>query len=278
MATDTLEAVETHIKAPAHEGLNGHMNGAVKIETRLVQARVMPARTIWVPVEVPEIILPPADLPYDDGEPLESNWHRAQISAFVESYQHHRSPARNFYAGGNMFVYFSSKQVMNRDFRGPDFFVVLDVDGEVDRKSWIVWEENGRYPDVIIELMSDSTANVDKTVKKALYAQTFKTRNYFYYDPDKQELTGFHLVDGAYVDLAANEKGQLWCEALRLWVGLWHGEYQGHVHDWIRFYDVNGNLVFTGEEAEAQRANDVTDELKRLRAKLQELGINPDKV
>ena len=44
---------------------------------------------------------------------------------------------------------------MNRDFRGPDFFVVLDVDGEVDRKSWIVWEENGRYPDVIVELMSN---------------------------------------------------------------------------------------------------------------------------
>jgi hypothetical protein len=42
---------------------------------------------------------------------------------------------------------FSSAQVPNRDFRGADFFVVLGVDG-TDRPGWVVWEENGRYPDV----------------------------------------------------------------------------------------------------------------------------------
>ena len=72
------------------------MNGLVKLETRLVQARVVPAHTIMVPVYVPEMILPPTDLPYDDGEPLESNWHRAQISAFVESLSTTPQPGTQF--------------------------------------------------------------------------------------------------------------------------------------------------------------------------------------
>jgi hypothetical protein len=47
-----------------------------------------------------------------------------------------------------MFVYYSRDQAMNRDFRGPDFFLVLDVDGSRERQGWVVWEEGGRYPDV----------------------------------------------------------------------------------------------------------------------------------
>lgn len=31
-----------------------------------------------------------------------------------------------------MFVYYSRTQAMNRDFRGPDFFVVLDVEDDRD--------------------------------------------------------------------------------------------------------------------------------------------------
>jgi len=43
---------------------------------------------------------------------------------------------------------------MNRDFRGPDFSVALDVAGDLERQGWVVWEEEGRYSDVIVELMS----------------------------------------------------------------------------------------------------------------------------
>ena len=69
-------------------------------------------------------IAPPTDLIFDDGVPLESNRHRIGINALIDSYQHHHAPATDFYAGGNMFVYYSSNQAMNRDFRGPDFFEI----------------------------------------------------------------------------------------------------------------------------------------------------------
>lgn len=98
----------------------------------------------------------------------------------------------DFFAGGNMFIYYSSTQAKNKDFRGPD--VVLNIDGSYPRQGWVVWEEEGRYPDVIVELMSDSTANVDITTKKNLYERTFRTPDYFVYDPfDPDSLRGWHL-------------------------------------------------------------------------------------
>ena len=66
-----------------------------------------------------------------------------------------------------MFVYFSTAQLKNQDFKGPDFFAVLGVP-KGERKSWVTWEE-GKAPDVVIELLSESTAQIDKTEKKQIY-------------------------------------------------------------------------------------------------------------
>ena len=74
------------------------------------------------------------------------------------------------FIGGNMLVYFSLEQVRHQDFKGPDFFAVLGVP-KGERKSWVVWEE-GKGPDVVIELLSESTAELDKTTKKQVYSST----------------------------------------------------------------------------------------------------------
>jgi Uma2 family endonuclease len=115
-----------------------------------------------------------------------------------------------------MFIYFSREQAKNRDFRGPDFFAVLNVDGKRERQGWVIWEEEGRYPDVIVELTSPSTARTDKVRKKAIYEGTFRTPDYFIYDPfDGNSLQGWHLgADQRYHSLERNERGWLWCETL----------------------------------------------------------------
>ena len=74
----------------------------------------------------------------------------------------------------------------SRDFRGPDFFVVLGAE-KSPRKSWVVWQEGGVYPHVIIELLSSSTAQVDRGLKKELYQNIFRTPDYFWFDPDLLE-------------------------------------------------------------------------------------------
>jgi Uma2 family endonuclease len=247
--------------------------------------------------------MPPTDLPTEDGEPLESNKHRAQGSLLIELMQQGRGNRKDYYAGANMFIYYSAEQGLESKrtggrskYRGPDFFVVLDVDGSYDRDSWEAWHEAGRYPNMIVEFLSESTAESDKTTKKQLYAQTFRTPNYFYFDPYSNELTGFDLINGEYQQLLPNEHGRLWCRELGWWLGLWTGEYQGHTHTWLRFFTPDGQLIPTAAEAESQRAEaerqraeaesqraeaerqraeSAEAELARLRALLQAQGIDP---
>jgi Uma2 family endonuclease len=228
---------------------------------------------------------------------LETKWHRAQINLLIDSINTYWSDRHDYFVGGNMFVYYSFDQVRNRDYRGPDFFVVLDVDGSPMRDAWVVWEEQGRYPDVIVELLSESTAVEDKTTKKLLYEQTFRTPYYFLYEPERQALQGFQLTGRGYEELAANEAQRLWCGALGLWLGSWAGSYLGDQAVWLRFYDAEGNLVHTAAEVERarvevqrqraeaaelraeqaeQQAGQVQTELEQLRARLRAAGIDPD--
>lgn len=85
----------------------------------------------------------------------------------------------------------------------------------------VVWEEDGRYPDVTVELLSPSTASVDSGVKKDLSERVFRTPDYFIYDPFAADsLSGWHLELGrCYQPLIPNERGWLWCETLELWLG-----------------------------------------------------------
>ncbi len=261
------------------------------------------------PQEQEVIPLPPTDLPYDDGEPLESNRHRIAMNVLIASLHQAYQERNDYYTGGNMFVYYSSAQVRNKDFRGPDFFVVLDVDGTIERRSWILWEEQGRYPDVIVELMSPSTAEVDRNEKKELYEKVWKTNDYFIYDPfDSESLQGWNLSGTRkYDEIAPNDRGWLWCESLGLWLGTWNGELMKENASWLRFYDAEGNLVLLPEEVavqeqeradrqqeradiaeldrdrerqekelERERADRAESNLQQLREKLRQLNIDPD--
>jgi Uma2 family endonuclease len=71
--------------------------------------------TIWSPPS------PPTDLVFDDGKPLETNRHRIAMNVLIDSALSALAERANFFCGGNMFVYYSRVQAMNRDFRGPDF-------------------------------------------------------------------------------------------------------------------------------------------------------------
>lgn len=224
---------------------------------------------------------PPTDLIFDDGEPLESNRHRVAMNVLIRSAQQALLPRSDTFVGGNMFVYYSRNQAMNRDFRGPDFFAVLGVDGERERQGWVIWEENGRYPDLIIELLSPSTAAVDRGAKKDLYEQVFKTPDYFIFDPfDPSSLAGWRLdLAQGYQPLAPNDRGWLWCETLGLWLGTWEGtidrEPLNGTCQWLRFYTPEGFLALLPEEAAQQQAEQERQRANRLAAKLRELGVDP---
>ena len=83
----------------------------------------------------PDFEWPPTqdELPSDDGEPLETWRHWQQIAILMDSLRLHWADRRNWFIGGNMFVYFSLAQVRNQDFRCPDVFVALDVPDITER-------------------------------------------------------------------------------------------------------------------------------------------------
>ncbi|MEC4985200.1 MAG: Uma2 family endonuclease [Oscillatoria sp. PMC 1068.18] len=193
---------------------------------------------------------PPSDLPYDDGEPLESSRHLYAMTTLIRSVEQAFAERTDYFVGGNMFVYFSATQAKNRDFRGPDFFFVANVDGSYERRTWTVWEENGIYPDVIIELMSESTASVDLQEKKEIYERTFRTREYYVFDPfNPDSLQGWRLNGKLrYQPLTPDERGWLRCETLGFWLGTWAGTIGRDNLIWLRFYDNDGNVVPLPEE------------------------------
>jgi Uma2 family endonuclease len=194
------------------------------------------------PEPAPEIIYPPSDL-YSDEPPLETYLHLRQLILMLtclEWYWHERN---DFFAAGNLTIYYSLKQLKSEDFRGPDLFVVLNTERR-PRKSWVVWEEEGKYPNVIVELLSNTTAKTDRGLKKQIYQDTFRTPEYFWFDPNNLEFRGFVLVRGQYQDIQPDERGWMWSDQLHLFLGI--------EEDSLRFFTPAGELVLSPTES-AQR-------------------------
>ncbi len=184
------------------------------------------------------------ELPSSDGVPMESARHRAQMNLLIESLADSWADRQDFYVGGNMFVYFS--ELHAKTFRGPDVFVVLDTDKR-PREKWYAWEEGGKLPDVVIELLSPSTADVDRNEKRRIYERVWKLRVYV--------LEG-HVMgpEGRFVTLAPDANGDLPVEVLGLSLGLRPGDQYEEPGPFLRWIDRDGQTVPLGRErAERER-------------------------
>ncbi|BBD57833.1 hypothetical protein NIES2109_06010 [Nostoc sp. HK-01] len=204
-----------------------------------------------------DVIFPPGDL-YSDEPPLETELHLRQIILLLKCLEWLWRDRQDFYAAANLTIYYSPNQRKSEDFRGPDFFVVLGTERRT-RKSWVVWQEEGKYPNVIVEILSPKTADTDKGLKKQIYQDTFRTPDYFWFDPESLEFAGYHLLDGVYQPLEQNPQGHLWSQQLNLYLGIHQGL--------LRFFTPSGKLISTPEEV-----------AERLAAKLRELNIDPDTI
>jgi Uma2 family endonuclease len=208
------------------------------------------------------------DLPYSDGEPVESDRHIKQMSLLIDVLREGWTARRDFYVAGNMALYFSEIQSKRNDFRAPDLFVVLGVDPK-ERKSWVVWEEDGATPDVVIEILSESTEQVDRGEKMRIYAAVLKVPFYALYDPFTHVFEGYALDVAAkrYRRIPARGNGRVPCEPLGLELGLWEGDHRGIHTRWLRLFEPSGALIELKAEQETRRANEVArraeDEARR---------------
>jgi Uma2 family endonuclease len=185
----------------------------------------------------------PPHNPYSDEPTLETDLHRRQIDLLIRLLEHWWRDRNNFYISGNLTVYYSAVETKKRDFRGPDIFIVLDAEKR-DRRSWVIWEEGGKYPNVVIELLSSSTAEVDRTTKKELYQNVWRLPEYYWFDPESLEFQGFRLINGCYEAIVPNRAGNLTSLELELELGI---------HDRkLRWFTLEGMLIPLPEEIERQ--------------------------
>jgi Uma2 family endonuclease len=229
--------------------------------------------------------LPPGedDLPYADGEPMESGRHRRQMTLLIQSLEIELADREDVAVEGNLALYFSELQAKKNDFRAPDVFVVLDSVRR-DRKSWVVWQEE-RTPNVVIELLSPSTEAADRGEKMRIYAKLLRVPEYFLFDPMSGALEGYRLdLDTlSYMPMTQEPTGEYLSRQLRLYLGVRQGRFEGCDAEWLRWIDREGRVLPTGEDraveaqqkaAEAERkathAERVTEELARKIAAYEE--------
>ncbi|HLO86728.1 MAG TPA: Uma2 family endonuclease [Nostocaceae cyanobacterium] len=226
---------------------------------------------------------PPEEL-YSDEPQFESDLHLHQIITLLNSLNELWEARNDFYATSNLTIYYSSRQLPSTEFPGPDFFVVLGAEKR-NRNSWMVYHENGKYPNVIIELLSEQTISLDKGLKKQVYQDIFRTPEYFWFDPYSLEFAGFTLISGIYQPLVPNPQEWIWSQQLNLFLGVHQNQ--------LRYFTPEGELVLTSQEQvekykqefekyhqiaeqKKQETNQYKQEFNLIISKLKELGIDPD--
>jgi hypothetical protein len=147
-------------------------------------------------------------------------------------------------------------------------------------RSYFVWLF-GKPPDVVIEIVSNRVGEEDGR-KRDIYAQ-ISAKYYVLFDPQEllssDRLRVYELRGNRYVLLNAP-----YLDQFGLGITLWHGSYEGKAETWLRWCDLQGNLIPTGRERaeqereradqERERADQALAEIERLRARLRESGLD----
>ena len=113
------------------------------------------------------------------------------------------------YVSGNLLVFYVRGD--KRRHLSPDVFVVRGV-AKHARPNYLLWEE-GRAPQVVIELTSSSTRREDLETKFELYRDTLRVQEYFLFDPRRDyldpPLRGYRLRQGEYRPIRPTAAGRL---------------------------------------------------------------------
>ena len=265
---------------PQHEEINGEP----------VRRRPRPA----VPAALPDRLyryqpMPPA---YHDADGYliedgmgQNNRHLSQTSLWYHALTE-RLPAATVCS--DLFLHYrkgDKKAVL-----APDLFVALKVPPLEDRTSYKLWEDP--VPDLVIEMLSGSTADKDACSKRDTYRH-LGVREYWLFDPAGHELStplaGYRLCAKRYQPIDPDAAGRLRSEVLDLHLHVHAGELRFRdpaAGEDLRTYseatreraaereradraEVGKAAAERRAEAEANRADAAERELARLRSRLE---------
>jgi len=146
--------------------------------------------------------LPEIHYPTADGKPMgETDLHRSVMMAAIDTLKMHYA-AQLVYVSGNILLYYRPGN--KRRHVSPDVMVVKGLP-QRDRDNYLLWEE-GRAPNVVIEVTSESTREEDLQDKLEIYRDEIGVAEYFLFDPRAEylnpSLQGRRLRRGRYQSIA----------------------------------------------------------------------------
>ncbi len=201
-------------------------------------------------------------------------------------------PQGNYCIGQDCGIYWRLTDPPERGAEAPDWFYVPNVSPTLNdqiRRSYVLWQEYVA-PLIVLEFVSGDGSEERNTTpitgKFWVYEQAIRVPFYGIYEANQARVQVYHLIEGRYEPILANERGHYTIAPLGVEVGIWQGRYQNVELPWLRWWDSQGHLLLTGWE-QAQLAEQrvqlaefqLEQERQRaesLAARLREMGINPD--
>lgn len=206
-------------------------------------------------------------------------------------------PDGQYAIGQDCGIYWRETDPPEKGAEAPDWFYVPNVPprvrGEI-RRSYVLWREF-IAPTIALEFASgDGSEERDRTPlsyseesgttkpgKFWVYEQIMRIPFYGIFFVNSGELELYELVGGQYQRMSANSRGHYPIAPMEVEIGVWEGTYQNQTQLWLRWWDMQGNLLLTGSEraiAAEQRAETAEERAARLAERLRELGVDPDLV
>jgi Uma2 family endonuclease len=219
----------------------------------------------------PEIIYPDSD-----GQPMADNTKQYQwIVKIKENLEILFASNPDVFIAGDLLWYPVEGNPKIR--QAPDVLVVFGRP-KGDRGSYQQWKENNIPPQVVFEILSPGN-HTSAMINKSLFYQRYGVEEYYIYDPDTLEVSGFVRYQDAFIAI----------EDINGWISPRLGIRFQLVLDNLEIYYPDGNKFLTSVEfdqlakQEYQRAEQerqekqvVIQQYQELLAKLQEKGIDLD--
>jgi Uma2 family endonuclease len=221
--------------------------------------------------------------PDSDGQPMSDNTKQFRwIVVLKENLEILFADRSDVFVAGDLLWY----AVEGRpDIRvAPDAMVVLGRP-KGDRGSYKQWQEDNIAPQVVFEILSPGNTVLEMS-RKLLFYQRYGVLEYYVFDPDRLNLAGYVRTEGNSLEEIVQMQG---------WVSPLLGIRFELIEDDLTVYRPDGVRFLTSvelheraeqeyqraeqeyqrAEQERQRADTAEDEVRRLTARLQELGVDP---
>jgi Uma2 family endonuclease len=231
--------------------------------------------------EFPTTLPDHTQLPESDGTFVKNFQEHPQSILLTESIEpilRQLHPDEQYCIGQDSGIYWRLTDPPERGAEAPDWFYVPNVPPTLNgqmRRSYVMWQEI-ISPLIVLEFVSgNGQEERDSTPYEGkfwVYEQAVRAPFYGIYEVTRSSIEIYHLVNGRYSLLPANDRGHYPIEPLGVELGIWQGRYKNADLPWLRWWDSHGNLLLTGEE----RAERAEQENALLREQLRALGIEPE--